>query len=45
MFNSNSGAGLYAVSAAINVLTLVGLALVVVWFLRWRSRAERVAFA
>ncbi|OGO58468.1 MAG: hypothetical protein A2V85_18185 [Chloroflexi bacterium RBG_16_72_14] len=45
VFNSNSGAGLYAVSAAINVLTLVGLALVVVWFLRWRSRAERVAFA
>ena len=45
VFNSSSGAGLYAVSAAINLLTLVGLALVVVWFLRWRSRAERVAFA
>jgi ABC-type sugar transport system permease subunit len=45
VFNSTSGPGLYSVSAAINVLTLLGLAVVVVWFLRWRARAERVAFA
>ncbi|MBI3748285.1 MAG: sugar ABC transporter permease [Chloroflexi bacterium] len=44
VFNSTSGAGLYSVSAAINILTLVALGVVVVWFLRWRSRAERVAF-
>ena len=30
-------------SAAINVLTLIALAVVVIWFLRWRDRAERVA--
>ncbi len=45
IFNTSSGPGLYAVSAALNVMTLVALAVVVVWFLRWRSRAERVAFA
>ena len=35
---------LYSVSAAVNVVTVVALAIVVAWFLRWRSRAERVAF-
>lgn len=44
VFNSTSGPGLYAVSAAVNVITLLALAVVVIWFLRWRSRAERVAF-
>ena len=37
--------GLYSVSAAVNIVTLVALAIVVAWFLRRRSRAERVAFA
>ena len=32
------GPGLYSVSAAINIVTLVALLFVVVWFLRWRSR-------
>ena len=36
---------LYSVSAAVNVVTVVALAVVVAWFLRWRSRVERVAFA
>jgi ABC-type sugar transport system permease subunit len=46
LMNTNGGGpGFYAVSAAVNVLTLVALAGVVAWFLRWRSRAERVAFA
>jgi ABC-type sugar transport system permease subunit len=45
VFDSTNGPGLYAVSAAVNVITLVALAGVVAWFLRWRSRAERVAFA
>jgi ABC-type sugar transport system permease subunit len=45
VFNSTSGPGLYAVSAAVNIITLLALAVVVVWFLRWRSHAERVAFA
>ena len=36
---------LYSVSAAVNVVTVVALAIVVAWFLRWRSRVERVAFA
>jgi ABC-type sugar transport system permease subunit len=45
VFSSTNGPGLYSVSAAINVITLLALAVVVVWFLRWRSRAERVAFA
>jgi ABC-type sugar transport system permease subunit len=44
VFDATGGPGLYSVSAAINVVTLVALAAVVVWFLRWRSRAERVAF-
>ncbi len=44
VFSSTSGAGLYAVSAAINIITLLALGVVVIWFLRWRSRAERVAF-
>jgi multiple sugar transport system permease protein len=35
---------LYSLSAAVNVVTVVALAIVVAWFLRWRSRAERVAF-
>jgi len=43
LFNSGSGPGLYSVSAAINIVTLVALLLVVIWFFRWRSRAERVA--
>jgi ABC-type sugar transport system permease subunit len=38
-------ANLYALSAAVNVVTIVALGVVVAWFLRWRSRAERVAFA
>ncbi len=44
VFNSTNGPGLYAVSAAVNIMTLLALAVVVIWFLRWRSRAERVAF-
>jgi ABC-type sugar transport system permease subunit len=44
LFNSGSGPGLFAVSAAINIVTLVALVILVAWFLRWRSRAERVAF-
>jgi multiple sugar transport system permease protein len=44
IFNSSSGPGLYAVSAAVNIMTMVALAVAVIWFLRWRSRAERVAF-
>jgi ABC-type sugar transport system permease subunit len=36
---------LYSVSAAVNVVTVIALAVVVAWFLRWRSRVERVAFA
>lgn len=43
VFDSSGGPGLFAVSAAVNVLTLVALAVVVIWFLRWRDRAERVA--
>ncbi len=45
LFTRGSGPGLFSVSAAINVVTLVALAIVVAWFLRWRQRAERVAFA
>ena len=46
LMNTNGGGpGLYAVSAAVNVMTLVALGLLVLWFLRWRARAERVAFA
>ncbi len=44
VFDSSGGPGLFAVSAAINVLTLLALAVVVIWFMRWRGRAERVAF-
>jgi arabinogalactan oligomer/maltooligosaccharide transport system permease protein len=36
-----SGSGLLALSAAINILTIVGLAVLVAWFLRWRAGAER----
>jgi ABC-type sugar transport system permease subunit len=43
VFDSSGGPGFFAVSAAINVLTLVALAVVVIWFMRWRDRAERVA--
>jgi ABC-type sugar transport system permease subunit len=43
LFNSSSGPGLFSVSAAINIVTVIGLAFIVAWFLRWRSRAERVA--
>jgi len=45
VFDSTRGFGLYSVSAAFNILTLIALALLVAWFLRWRGRAERVAFA
>jgi ABC-type sugar transport system permease subunit len=45
VFDSTRGAGLYSVSAAINILALIALVLLVAWFLRWRGRAERVAFA
>ena len=45
LMNTNGGGpGFYAISAAVNVMTLIALAGVVVWFLRWRARAERVAF-
>jgi ABC-type sugar transport system permease subunit len=44
LFNSSSGPGLFSVSAAINIVTLVALAALVAWFLRWRQRAERVAY-
>ena len=44
LFNSASGPGLFSVSAAINIVTLVALGVLVAWFLRWRQRAERVAF-
>jgi multiple sugar transport system permease protein len=36
---------LYSVSAAVNIVTVVALGVVVAWFLRWRNRAERLAFA
>jgi arabinogalactan oligomer/maltooligosaccharide transport system permease protein len=36
---------LYSVAAAVNIVSVVALAVVVIWFLRWRTRAERVAFA
>ena len=35
---------LYSVSAAVNIVTVVALGVIVAWFLRWRGRAERVAF-
>jgi ABC-type sugar transport system permease subunit len=44
LFNSSSGPGLFSVSAAINVVTFIALAVLVAWFLRWRSRQERVAY-
>ena len=31
-----SGPGLFSVSAAINIVTLVALGVLVAWFLRWR---------
>jgi ABC-type sugar transport system permease subunit len=43
VFDSQAGPGLFAVSSAVNVLTLVALGAVVIWFMRWRDRAERVA--
>ncbi len=45
LFNSGFGPGLYSVSAAINIVTLIALLFVVIWFFRWRSRAEKVAFS
>jgi ABC-type sugar transport system permease subunit len=45
IFDSQSGPGWYSVSAAINVATLVGLGLVVAWFLRWRGRGGREVYA
>ncbi len=45
IFDPTRGAGFYAFSAAVNVLTMVALAALVAWFVRWRARAERVAFA
>ena len=44
VFSTTNGPGLFAVSAAINIITLLGLGAIVVWFFRWRARAERVAF-
>jgi len=44
LFNASSGPGLFSVSAAINVVTFIALAVLVAWFLRWRSRQERVAY-
>ena len=35
----------YSVSAAVNIFTVIALGIVVAWFLRWRGRVERVAFA
>jgi ABC-type sugar transport system permease subunit len=43
VFDSSGGPGLFAVSAAVNVLTVAALGVVVVWFMRWRGRAEHVA--
>ncbi len=45
LFDYSSGPGWFAVSAAINVLTIVALGILVAWFLAWRERAERVAYA
>jgi ABC-type sugar transport system permease subunit len=45
IFDSQSGPGWYSVSAAINVATLVGLGLVVAWFLGWRGRGGREVYA
>ena len=44
LFNSGFGPALFSLSAAINIGTMVVLGVFVWWFLRWRSRAERVAF-
>ena len=43
VFDTTRGGGLFAVSAALNVLTLVALGVLVAWFIGWRERAERVA--
>jgi ABC-type sugar transport system permease subunit len=46
MFNTGfGGAGLFATSAAINLLGLVALGLLVAWYVRWRARAERFVSA
>ncbi len=45
VFDTSNGPGLFAVSAAINLLTLVALGVLAVWFLSWRERAERVPLA
>jgi ABC-type sugar transport system permease subunit len=45
LFDPTRGDGLYAAAAAFNILTMVALAALVAWFVRWRARAERVAFA
>ncbi|MDA8237784.1 MAG: sugar ABC transporter permease [Chloroflexi bacterium] len=45
LFDPTRGAGVFAFSAAVNVLTVVALAILVAWFVRWRGRVERVAFA
>lgn len=42
LFDSPGGGGLFAVSAAVNVLTAVALGVIVAWFMRWRASAERV---
>ena len=36
---------LYSVSAAVNIFTVIAMGVLVAWFLRWRGRAERLAFA
>jgi len=45
VFDTSRGPGLFAISAAINILTLIALAVLVIWFLGWRERAERVPLA
>ena len=45
LFDYSSGPGWFAVSAAINIFTIIALGILVAWFLAWRERAERVAFA
>jgi ABC-type sugar transport system permease subunit len=41
VFQGGQSGGFYALSAAINVATLVALAILVAWYVRWRQRAER----
>jgi ABC-type sugar transport system permease subunit len=45
IFDPTRGAGAYSFAAAVNILTVVALGALVVWFMRWRASAERVAFA